>query len=182
MCQPHIYHRGLIDDHEVGVKLALLLPTGILSAKAEDAVQRGCVADAGGFRHTTTCFTGGRTENDLLFGVEDTICLDHRLEHCGLACAGTACDDGQIVPHHHLHCFGLTFGKRDADSCPDALHDRRKIDGHGRLSCHLDRFARGFHLLRVDVGQIDVAAVGDDDIREDHVRQLTLHIRSPDPL
>ena len=64
-----------------------------------------CFIDPRCLRHTPARLTCGRSEYDPLPRIELPVHLYHRFQNRGLAGAGAACDDGQVMPEHHLHAF-----------------------------------------------------------------------------
>ena len=107
MDQPHIDHGSLVHDQKSGLQW-LLFPALLrfqITVKLQDAVERLCFIDPRCLRHTPARLTCGRSEYDLLPRIELTVHLDHRFQNRGLAGAGAACDDGQVMPEHHLHAF-----------------------------------------------------------------------------
>ncbi len=94
----------------------------------------------------------------------------------GLAGARTASDNGQIVPEHHLDALGLPRGQGDAELPPHLFHHGPQIDRLRNLQRQLRNLAGRLAFLCVNMGQIDISALGDNDVCEDHCLQRLLHL------
>ena len=107
MDQPHIDHGSLIHDQEPCLQ-RFPFPVFLrfrITVKSQNAVERLCFIDPRCLRHTPARLTCGRSEYDLLLRIELTVHFDHCFQNRSLAGAGAACDNGQVMPEHHLHAF-----------------------------------------------------------------------------
>ena len=81
LCQPHIYHRKLVYDDEIGIHKAdaLTVSDFFPGAKAQCAVQRAGFVYASAFRHTAAGATCGSHKGELSFRVQVLEHLDDGL-------------------------------------------------------------------------------------------------------
>ena len=110
MCQPHIHHGCLIYDQKVNRQLFIpLVLTAKIALQTKKAVQRHRFQHPGALRHASAGFAGRRGEDDAVFGVQNPVNLDDGFQHCRLAGAWAAGDNGEILFHRHLDAAALTL-------------------------------------------------------------------------
>ena len=81
LCQPHIHHRKLVHNDEIGIHKvnALAIAHFFPGAKSQCAVQRAGFVYAGAFRHTAAGATCGSHKGELSFRVQVLEHLDDGL-------------------------------------------------------------------------------------------------------
>ena len=70
-------------------------------------MQRQCIQHPGALRHASAGFSGRRSENNAVLGMQNPIDLDDSFQNCRLASTGAAGDNGEIPLHRHLNAAAL---------------------------------------------------------------------------
>lgn len=108
MRQPHIHHGRLIHDQKINLqRLILLVLAAKIALQAKQTVQRQRLQHTGALRHASAGFSGRRSENNAVLGMQNPIDLDDGFQHRRLAGTGTARDDREIPLHRHLNAAAL---------------------------------------------------------------------------
>ena len=155
MRQPHIHHGRLIHDQKINLqRLILLVLAAKIALQAKQTVQRQCIQHPGALRHASAGFSGRRSENNAVFGVQNPVDLDDSFQNCRLAGAGAAGDDREVSLHRHLNAAALPLCQVQTQLLLDLFQRERHVNFFCTLHEHGCRLCCGLHLLHENVRKV----------------------------